>query len=72
MAMDYVALFLLEERITIIAMAGWQALKIYPSRAAKGENTIIYSTCVVVSMKVCLHAEFPALQSHIKQHNAKF
>lgn len=60
--MDYVALFLLEEQIIIIAMAGWQALKIHPSRAAKGKNTIIYSTCVVVSMKVCLHTEFPALQ----------
>lgn len=64
MAMDYTALFLLEEQIIIIAMAGWQALKIHPSRTAKGKNTIIYSTCVVVSMKVCLHTEYPALQPH--------
>jgi len=30
-AMDYTALFLLEEQIIIMAMAGWQALKIHPS-----------------------------------------
>lgn len=65
MAMDYIALLLLEGQIIIIAMAGWQAFKIHPSRAAKEKNTITYSTCVVVSMKVCLHTEFPALQPHM-------
>lgn len=65
MAMDYVALFLLEEQIIIIAMAGWRALKIQLSRTAKGNNIIFYSTCVVASMKACLHTEFPALQPHM-------
>jgi len=72
--MDYAALFLLEEQIIIIAMAGWQALKIHPSRAAKGKNTIIYSTCCSINESLSTHRIPSPSTTHacIKQHNAKF
>lgn len=40
MAMDYVTLFLLEEQIIIIAVAGWQALETHTSRAT-GEGGVL-------------------------------
>lgn len=56
MAMDYVTLFLLEEQIIIIAVAGWQALETHTSRAtAEGEYYYLFHMCCSINESLSTH-----------------